>query len=85
MRRQDLMLYHFPSCPYCQRVQRALAELGLEVEQRDIRAEPAHAEELRQARGRITVPVLRILAEDGSETWMPESADIVRYLKERFG
>lgn len=85
MRRQELILYHFPSCPYCRLVQRALDELGLEIEQRDIRAEPVHADELRQARGRTTVPVLRIIAEDGSERWMPESADIVRYLQERFG
>lgn len=85
MRRQDLILYHFPACPYCQLVQRTLDELGLEIEQRNIRLEPTYAEELRRARGRITVPVLRILADDGSERWMPESADIVRYLQDRFG
>ena len=29
--------------------------------------------------------LLRIERRDGSTQWMPESLDIVRYLKERFG
>jgi glutathione S-transferase len=37
-------------------------------------------------RGRRTVPVLRIRGEGGgADRWMPESADIVAYLAERFG
>jgi glutaredoxin 2 len=37
-----------------------------------------------EATGRRTVPVLRIEHDDGRVEWMPESADIVDYLRERF-
>jgi glutaredoxin len=72
MKVPELVLYHMPWCGYCQRVERALEQLGLEIE-------------LREARGRTTVPVLRIREPDGTETWMPESLDIVAYLRRRFG
>jgi len=81
----DLVLYHFPSCPFCQRVQRTLAELGLQIELRDIRAFPAYRDQLERATGDDMVPVLRIAGADGSVTWMPESLDIVRYLERCFG
>ena len=81
---RDLALYHFVGCPYCTRVTRALRELGVAVEMRDIRAEPAHRARLVRARGRATVPVLLITDEAGAEQWMPESLDIVAYLRRRF-
>ena len=81
----DLVLYHMPWCGYCKRVERALEQLGLDIEHRDIDADPAHRGELLEARGRTTVPVLRIREPDGTETWMPESLDIVAYLQRRFG
>lgn len=79
-----LSLYHFESCPYCARVRRALRDLDLEleVELKDIHRDPAAHADLVAAMGRQTVPVLRI--EDG-DVWMPESADIIRFLYERFG
>ncbi len=83
--RERLALYHFDGCPYCARVRQAIARLGLDVELRDIRTSRRHWEDLVAARGRRTVPVLKIDAPDGGETWMPESADIVRYLEETYG
>ena len=80
----DLSLYYFPACPYCRRVLRAMDELELALELRDIRAEPQRRAELVAARGRGTVPVLRISGE-GEDEWLPESLDIVAYLKKRFG
>lgn len=77
----DLALYVYAGCGYCEDVRAALRDLGVEVEERDIRREPEHRRALLSARGRGTVPVLRI-AED---TWIPESRDIIRYLYERFG
>jgi glutathione S-transferase len=82
-RADDLALYHYEGCVYCARVRRALAELHVEVELRDIEEEPAHLRALVEARGRRTVPVLRIRHDEGDE-WMPESADIVAYLRRRF-
>ncbi|MBX7195450.1 MAG: glutaredoxin [Sandaracinaceae bacterium] len=83
-RADDLALYHFDGCPYCARVRRVLDELGVEVELRDIDEDPAHLRALVEARGRRTVPVLRIRHAEGDE-WMPESSDIVAFLRERFG
>lgn len=84
-RKDELILYHFPSCPFCARVRSAIDRLGLAVELRDIRADAEHWNALVAARGRATVPVLRIVSPDGSERWMPESGDIVRYLDKTYG
>jgi DNA segregation ATPase FtsK/SpoIIIE-like protein len=46
---------------------------------------PEHLRDLVEARGVKTVPVLRIRHPEGRDEWMPESADIVRYLDGRFG
>ncbi len=74
-----LALYGYDACPYCQRVRRAIDDLGLEVEERDVLAHPERRDELRQALGRGTVPVLRI--DDGSTVrWLPESGAIVAWL-----
>jgi glutaredoxin 2 len=51
------------------------------VELLEIFDEPGYRDELVEARGRATVPVLRITAPDGEQRLMPESRDIVRYLK----
>jgi glutaredoxin len=76
-----LALYYIDGCPFCIRVRRAIDELGVDVELRNIYEDPSYLEELREARGRTTVPVLRVTTADGNDRWMPESADIVRYLQ----
>ncbi len=82
----DLSLYYFATCPYCDRVLGALSRLGVEVELRDIHADPRWSQELVERLGRKTVPVLRIEGDEGDEAarYLPESADIVRYLTDRF-
>ena len=82
---EDLSLYQFDACPYCARVRSALDRLDVSVEIRDTLEDPNRLSELIEATGRRTVPVLRIVKPGGDVTWMPESADIVRYLDERFG
>ncbi|MBD1573355.1 glutaredoxin [Vibrio sp. S17_S38] len=77
---QGLSLYHFESCPYCQKVRRAITELGLDLELRDIRKNPDYQDEKVTATGKTQVPCLKI--ESGSETtWLYESDAIVDYLK----
>lgn len=79
-----LTLYHSPSCCYCDRVQRAVAELGIDVEMVNVGQRPEGRAELVKATGRATVPVLRI--DEGEQVrWMPESRDIVDYLYQRAG
>jgi glutathione S-transferase len=76
-----LILYHRPSCSYCVQVRLAAERLGIALELRDIKAEPQWREELVAACGRASVPVLRIEDADGGTHWLPESLDIIRYLK----
>lgn len=80
-----LVLYHFVGCPFCVWVKSAIDRLGVDVELRDIFEQPAYRSELIEARGRATVPVLRITAPDGDERWMPESRDIEDYLEQAYG
>jgi glutathione S-transferase len=76
-----LTLYHRPSCSYCVHVRMAAERMGIPLELRDVRQEPRWREELIAVRGRGTVPVLRIDHADGTTRWLPESLDIIRYLK----
>ncbi|MBT8047141.1 MAG: glutaredoxin [Gammaproteobacteria bacterium] len=80
-----LALYFMPSCPFCWNVLDVIKRLGLQVEMRDVTADRARRDELMEARGRPTVPVLRIYSPGGEERWMPESQDIVHYLQSTYG
>jgi len=77
---EQLVLYHFPYCPFCVRVKRHMDRLGLDIEQRDIRQDRSFADELFEGGGRYTVPCLRITHPDGATTWLYESRDIADYL-----
>lgn len=80
-----LALYFLASCPFCQRVMKTIARLGLNVEMRDLAGNSDRREELVQARGRPTVPVLWIQSPDDEVRWMPESRDIIHYLETTYG
>lgn len=75
-----LSLYRRGFCFFCSRVTQAINHLALEVENRDISSDRQAYQDLQQATGRTTVPVLRIETADGEVTWMPESDDIIQYL-----
>lgn len=79
-----LALYTMPLCPFGWQVNKAIKRLGLEVETRDVVLHPSRRQELIQATGRATVPVLWIQSPDGSVRWMPESRDIVSYLEQTY-
>ena len=83
---QSLALYYASWCPYCVRVLNTIKELDLSelVILRNV-DEDQHYDDLRTARGRGTVPVLRIQQDDdGEDVWMPESKEIKAFLQERF-
>lgn len=82
---ETLSLYHYPSCGFCRWVRSVIADLGLDVELRDIHQNPQHRADLVAARGRETVPVLRRDLPDGTTVWLPESRDIIRYLQTTYG
>jgi len=81
---ESLMLYHSDLCGYCWRVRGVIDELGVAVELRDT-GKREYANELTEARGRGTVPVLRRVSASGESEWMPESSDIIDYLRKTYG
>ena len=77
---ERLILYGYDTCYPCRVVKDAMQRMGVEAEYRDVLRHPEHRDELRRAMGRGTVPVLRIERGDDVQ-WLPESRDIVRYLR----
>jgi glutaredoxin len=73
----ELLLYKYDACPYCRRVQRRIAELGIIVPTRDTRTDPAASGELYRQTGRTQVPCLFIHGEP-----LFESADIIEWLEQ---
>lgn len=81
----ELALYQFHACPFCVKVRRAIHRLALNIELRDAQSDREHRDALIEGGGKPQVPCLRIAHPDGRVEWMYESADIIRYLEERFG
>jgi glutaredoxin len=79
-----LVLYQFKMCPFSVIVRRAVKRLSLNIETRDALREESSREQLLEGGGKIKVPCLRITDDQGNNTWMYESSDIIQYLQERF-
>ena len=78
---RSLDLYYYDSCPYCQKVLRAMRRLEIEdkITLKDILASDEAAETLVRVGGKRQVPCLFI---DGDP--MYESDDIVQWLSREF-
>lgn len=76
----SLSLYQLPACPFCVKVRRAMKRNGFNIELKNINQQANYQDELIKFGGKRKVPCLRIANEDGSDTWMYESSDIVNYL-----
>lgn len=79
-----LSLYQYDFCPYCIVTRRAIDKLNLKIEIRDTLKKPKNRQELIAEGGMSQVPCLRIDKKD-STRWLYESADIIKYLNDRFG
>jgi len=81
---KQLALYQFNACPFCMKVRKEIARLGLNIETRDAQHDSEHRAALEAGGGRVKVPCLRIHQDDGSDRWLYESAEIKAWLQERF-
>ncbi|MBU2976845.1 glutathione S-transferase N-terminal domain-containing protein [Alteromonas sp. C1M14] len=79
-----MALYQFFACPFCIKTRRAMHRLNLPIETRNAKKGAPFRVELEQLGGKAKVPCLRI-SQNGEDTWMYESNDIIHYLEERFG
>jgi glutaredoxin len=82
---ESLALYQFRTCPFCVKVRKEIARLGLPIEVRDAQLDLEHRQALAEGGGRIKVPCLKISQADGSEEWLYESDAINAWLHQRFG
>lgn len=78
---RQLALYQFKTCPFCMKVRREIKRLSLNIELRDAQHDNHHREQLQQAGGKVKVPCLRISQNDGEDTWLYESGDVIKYLR----
>lgn len=82
---QGLALYQFRTCPFCIKVRKEIARLGLNIEPRDTQLDPAHKQALLEGGGQSKVPCLKITHDDGREEWLYESDTINSWLHQQFG
>lgn len=80
----ELALYQFQACPFCIRVRKEMARLGLNIEKRDAQKVAEHRQALLEGGGRTKVPCLRINHRDGATEWLYESDEIKAWLNQRF-
>ncbi len=81
---RTLALYHFKTCPFCIKVRHEMARLSLPIALRDAQHDPDHRADLLNGGGKIQTPCLQITDQAGKVQWLYESADIIKYLQQRF-
>ena len=79
METTKLTLYYLSSCPYCQKVLRALEELKVKIPIKNIHENDEYRQELIKIGGKSQVPCLVINGKA-----MYESDNIVKWLKENY-
>jgi len=84
-RTRKLALYHFPTCPFCLKSRRVMRRLSLNIELRDAKNNDTHRAALIAGGGKIQVPCLLIIEDDGRLTWLYESDAINAYFNHAFG
>jgi glutaredoxin len=82
---QHMRLYQFEACPFCIKVRRAMARMGLTITTHDVNRSPEHEAELIQGGGKRKVPCLRISRPEEAEQWVYQSSDIITYLEQAVG
>ncbi|MDR6982381.1 glutaredoxin [Rheinheimera pacifica] len=81
---RQLALYQFSACPFCIKVRKEMARLGLNISKRDAQHNPQYRSELENGGGKIKVPCLRIETASGDVQWLYESSAIIAYLQQQF-
>ena len=74
----SIVLYSLDGCPYCEKVEEALDEHGIEYETRWVEGLHSERDEVKRVSNQRSVPVL--IDEDAGVT-MPESDNIVEYVE----
>ncbi len=78
----NMRLYQFKTCPFCIKVRRAIKRQSLNIEFLDAQHNQEHREELMQGGGKVKVPCLKIIDDEGNDNWLYESSQIIDYLQD---
>jgi len=81
---KKLGLYQFAACPFCIKTRRAIKRLSLNIETYDAQHNTDYREQLLTGGGQIKVPCLKISDDQGNNTWMYESSEIIQYLQDQY-
>ncbi len=76
-----LKLYTYEACPFCEKVRRAFAELGIDYEEVDAERGTDGSLKLVELGGKQQVP---FLVDEEEGIFMYESDDIISYARARF-
>lgn len=79
----NLKLYMREGCGFCTMVLREIARLGIDVPLYNIWQDEGHNQALKKHTGKSVVPVLYYEDATG-EHWMPESIEIIFFLRKHF-
>ena len=71
------------ACPFCVKVRREIKRLGLNIPRTDVKKQANDMAELINEGGKFQVPCLRIDHAQNT-TWLYESDEIIKYLRESF-
>jgi len=77
---ENIALYHYELCPFCTKTRRAIDELGLEIELKNIEKNHQYRIDLHHGGQKTQVPCLRIERSNGDSQWLYKSAEIINYL-----
>ena len=75
-------LYQYGACPFCVKVRHAAKKQNLKIKLVNAK-ESEHGADLIAFGGEMKVPCLRINNENGDDTWLYESEEIIRFLNQR--
>ncbi|MCH1918667.1 glutathione S-transferase N-terminal domain-containing protein [Shewanella sp. A3A] len=81
---RELTLYQYSTCPFCIKVKKEIHRLALPIELANVLKDQQARSELEQQGGKVQVPCLKIVAENGTTQWLYESDAIKHYLQQRF-
>lgn len=82
MSEAHITVYRLQACPYCERVIRALNDLGLDYRSRFVEARHSRRDVVERLSGKRTVPAL---VDERTGVTMSESGNIVEYLEATYG
>ena len=83
-RTRNLVLYHFPTCPFCLKTRRTIQRLSLDIELRNAQHDATHRGALVAGGGKPQVPCLLITGNAGEQKWLYESDAINAWLNREF-